>query len=62
VLLQLALVQAEADAVPKEPGQAVHEDRIERWRTPEDIREQGLEHGPLVVGGRGAGLDVFHGD
>jgi hypothetical protein len=62
VLLELALVESEDDAVPEEPGEAVDDDGVEGWRRPEGVGHQGLEGRPLVVRGGRAGLDVFHGD
>ncbi|HUW36287.1 MAG TPA: hypothetical protein VMV91_03055 [Rhodocyclaceae bacterium] len=59
VLRQLALVDAELDAVTEEARQAVNDDGLERRRLHQGVSHHSLEHRPLVIGGGCARLDVL---
>ena len=62
VLGELAHVELEPEGVAEEARERVHDDIIEGVLAVAGALDHLLELGPLVVGGRGAGLDVLGGE
>ncbi len=59
MLGQLAHVEFEAESIAEEARERVHDDHVERVLAVAGALNHPLELGPLVVGRRGAGLDVL---
>ena len=62
VLGELAHVELEAEGIAEEARERVHDDHVEGVLAVAGALDHLLELGPLVVGGRGAGLDVLGGE
>jgi hypothetical protein len=59
MLGELAQVELETVSVAEEAGERVHDNHVERVLAVTGALDHALELGPLVVGRRGAGLDVL---